>query len=193
MLPMNIIYTWLFPTVWALWCLYWLIAARGVKPVQRTESVDSRLTHYLPLALAILLLAWPEFGGPLLSRHILPPSAGLFWIGAVLLFTGLLFSVAARLRLGGNWSGTVTVKQDHSLIRSGPYRLVRHPIYTGMLLAIAGNAVARGEWRDVLAFALIAAAFWLKIRIEERFMLAQFGEAYARYQKEVPALVPGLL
>jgi protein-S-isoprenylcysteine O-methyltransferase Ste14 len=62
-----------------------------------------------------------------------------------------------------------------------------------MLLAIAGNVVARGEWRDVLAFALVAASFWRKIRIEERFMLAQFGEAYARYQKEVPALVPGLL
>jgi protein-S-isoprenylcysteine O-methyltransferase Ste14 len=193
MSPMNIIYTWLFPAVWAAWCLYWAAAAQGVKPVQQAESTASRLTHNVPLVLAILLLAWPGFGGPMLSRNVLPRFAGMFWVGVALLLAGLLFSVAARHQLGGNWSGTVTLKQDHTLTRTGPYRLVRHPIYTGILLAIAGSVVARGEWRDLLALALTVAAFIRKIHIEERFMLARFGEIYARYQKEVAALIPGLL
>jgi len=190
---MHLISTGLFPAAWAAWCLYWFGAARGGKPAQRTESVASRLTHYVPLVLAILLLSWPDFGGRTLNRSLWPHAATMFWIGAAMLLAGLLFSVAARVQLGGNWSSTVTVKQDHSLTRSGPYRLVRHPIYTGILLAIAGNVVARGEWRDLLALALVLAAFLRKIRIEERFMLAQFGASYARYRREVPALVPGLL
>ena len=78
-----------------------------------------------------------------------------YWLGLIMVAAGIAFAVWARHYLGRNWSGTVTVKQDHELIRSGPYRLVRHPIYTGLLLAILGTAVAFGEWRGLLAFALL--------------------------------------
>ena len=84
----------------------------------------------------------------------------------------------------------VTLKQDHELIRSGPYRWVRHPIYTGLLLAILGSAIALGEWRGLIALVLVAAAVLRRIAIEERFLTQQFGAAYARYRAEVPALVP---
>lgn len=141
----------------------------------------------------ITLLTFSRLAGAALGHRFLPRSAALFWIGAVLLLAGLLFSVAARRHLGGNWSSRVTVKQDHTLTRSGPYRLVRHPIYTGLLLAVLGNAIALGEWRGLVALALFCAAFLRKIQIEERFMLEQFGDAYMRYRKEVAALVPGLL
>ena len=103
---------------------------------------------------------------------------------------GIAFAVWARQYLGRNWSGTVTVKQDHELIRTGPYRLVRHPIYTGLLLAILGTAVAFGEWRGLLAFALLTGSLLLKLRVEERFMSESFPEPYARYRAEVPALIP---
>jgi protein-S-isoprenylcysteine O-methyltransferase Ste14 len=110
----------------------------------------------------------------------------LFWIGTALLLAGLLFAIAARRHLGGNWSGTVTLKQDHMLTRSGPYRFVRHPIYPCILLAFLGSdVVALGEWRGLLALALITAAFPRKIQIEERFLLEQFSGAYARYRREV--------
>lgn len=105
---------------------------------------------------------------------------------------GLLFSVWGRRHLGRNWSRAVTVKQDHELITSGPYALVRHPIYTGLLLGILGSSVALGQWRGLLAFALVFIALLNKLRLEEQWMRAQFGETYVTYTRRVSALVPYL-
>jgi protein-S-isoprenylcysteine O-methyltransferase Ste14 len=191
---MRTLYEWLIPAIWDTWVFYWFAAAFTAKPVRRKESVASRLSHYIPLLLAIVLLVSPRFAGTALSTRFLPGSRILFWTGTALLIAGLLFSVAARRHLGGNWSGTVTLKQDHTLTRSGPYRFVRHPIYTGLLLAIFGSGViALGEWRGLLALALVTAAFVRKIQIEERFLREQFGDAYDRYRQEVAALIPGVL
>ena len=95
--------------------------------------------------------------------------------------------------LGRNWSGIVTVKQDHELVRSGPYRWVRHPIYTGLLIAFVGTAISRGEWRGVLAVLIVFAALWRKLQLEERWMIETFGDAYLRYRAEVRALIPFVL
>ena len=95
--------------------------------------------------------------------------------------------------IAGNWNSDVTLKRDHELMVDGPYRWVRHPIYTGILVALAGTALAVGEWRGVLAVALAFAAFWRKLRIEEALMRRQFGESYARYADRVPALIPFLI
>ncbi len=191
---MRTIYIWLIPALWTAWALYWVAAAFTTKPVQRRESTASRFSHYIPLGLSILLLTWPRFAGTVLSARFLPRTVPLSWIGTVLLIAGLLFSVAARRHLGGNWSGTVTLKQDHSLIRTGPYRFARHPIYTGLLLAIFGSGViALGEWRGLVALALVTIAFLRKIQIEERFLQEQFGDDYTRYRQEVRALIPGVL
>ena len=87
----------------------------------------------------------------------------------------------------------MTVKQDHKLVRNGPYALVRHPIYTGVLLALIGSALAVDKWRALIGLTVVALGFLRKIVIEERFMSAEFGEAYARYRAEVPALIPFLV
>ena len=84
----------------------------------------------------------------------------------------------------------MTIKVDHELVTSGPYRMVRHPIYTGLLLAFLGTAIARGEWRGLLAVALALWAFWRKSRVEERLMREQFGGAYEEYSQRVAALIP---
>jgi protein-S-isoprenylcysteine O-methyltransferase Ste14 len=97
------------------------------------------------------------------------------------------------VHLGGNWSATVTVKESHALVRTGPYRFVRHPIYTGLLVALIGAAVARGDVQGFVADAIAFAAFWRKLRIEERWMQETFGDAYARYRVEVAALIPFVL
>jgi protein-S-isoprenylcysteine O-methyltransferase Ste14 len=110
----------------------------------------------------------------------------------VMTAAGLLFSVWARRCLGTNWSGAVTIKERHELVTSGPYGLVRHPIYTGVLLAILGSAIAVGEWQAVLAMVLASFALWRKLRLEERWMLNRFGEAYRAYCRKVPALIPFL-
>ena len=190
---MRNVYEFLIPALWTAWIVYWFIAARGAKAVRRRETVGSRLTHGVPLVVAILLLAPSHLANQALAARFLPRTVTGFWIGAILVASGLSFSVIARLYLGGNWSGTVTLKQDHTLIQSGPYRFARHPIYTGLLLAIAGSAIAEGEMRAILALALIVWAFLWKIRAEEQFMLEQFGDAYARYRQRVAALIPGVI
>jgi protein-S-isoprenylcysteine O-methyltransferase Ste14 len=190
---MRTIYTWLIPGMWAAWTLCWCIGAFTAKPVLRRESMTSRLSHILPLCAAVALLVPSRFPNVILSEHFLPWTPTGFWTGAALIAAGLSFSAAARWSLGGNWSGTVTLKQDHTLTRVGPYRYVRHPIYTGLLVAVLGSAITEGEWRGLLALALIVFAFLRKIQIEERFMLERFGDTYARYRQEVAALVPWVI
>ena len=188
---MNFVYRYLFSSLWLGWGLYWWALSRNVKPVARTESMYSRLSHIVPLAIAAILIGLPRIPLPALGDRLLPLAAWPFWIGAVLTAAGLLFTVWARVHIGTNWSGIVTVKENHELIQSGPYGIVRHPIYTGLLVAIVGSGIARGEWRGVIAVVIVLWAFSRKLQTEERYMREQFGDAYRTYSKRVPALIPG--
>jgi protein-S-isoprenylcysteine O-methyltransferase Ste14 len=179
----------LIPGMWIAWCLYWMISARGTKRTVRRESIASRFSHVLPLVIGILLVALPHIPSALFATRILPRTLTTYWVGVTLTFLGLAFAVWARRHIGSNWSGTVTVKENHVLVSTGPYAWVRHPIYTGLLLAILGAAVARGELRGVWALALCTIAFVRKLRVEERWMRQVFGEAYERYSAAVPALI----
>jgi len=187
---MNHVYRLLIPALWISWWLYWKLAAFNVKPTARRESVASRLSHILPLVLAALLLAWPDGRENTLFAQVWPRSLATFWVGVALIAAGLGFTVWARRVLGRNWSATVTIKTGHELVQTGPYRWVRHPIYTGLLLAFAGSAVALAEWRGLLSFALALAAFVVKLRIEERWMTEVFGPAYDQYRQRVRGLIP---
>jgi protein-S-isoprenylcysteine O-methyltransferase Ste14 len=179
--------------LWVAWLLYWWIAARNVKVTRRREGMPSRLAHIVPLALAAWMLAAPRLPGGVLGGRFLPATLSVYLVGVLVLAAGLAFTVWARVILGRNWSGTVTLKEGHELIRSGPYRFVRHPIYTGLLVAFAGSAIARGEWRGLVALAIAFAALWRKLKLEERWLGETFGDAYERYRAEVPALIPFLL
>jgi protein-S-isoprenylcysteine O-methyltransferase Ste14 len=180
----------LIPALWLVWGGYWLIASFSVKATQRVESAASRAGHVIPLMVAGWLLAARTLPGGFLCGKILPPGPGVYLAGATIVAAGLAFAIWARWSLGRNWSGIVTVKQDHELIREGPYRIVRHPIYTGLLLGLIGSAIARDEWRGVLAVVIAWLALWRKLRLEERWMINEFGDAYRRFRAEVPALVP---
>ena len=185
-------YNTLFTMLWVAWVTYWWALSRSVKVNARRESVYSRRSYVAALLLAVVLLSVPNLPIPFLGMRFLPAAAWLLWngIGAVLVVIGLLFTVWAREHLGRNWSDVVTIKVDHELVTSGPYRVVRHPIYTGLLLAFLGTAIARGEWRGLLAVALALWAFWRKLRVEERLMREQFGAAYEEYGERVAALIP---
>jgi len=164
-----------------------------VKAVQRRESRCSRASYIVPLLVAISLLLIPDVPDhERLFARFLAPSLTSFCLGALLTLGGLAVSIWARVHLGRNWSGTVTIKQDHELIRSGPYARVRHPIYSGLLLAFAGSAIALGEWRGLLALSLVWVAYWRKLRIEERWMQETFGALYQRYRAQTGALIPYL-
>jgi protein-S-isoprenylcysteine O-methyltransferase Ste14 len=183
----------LFHALWLGWAGYWWVASFNVKTAARREPMLSRVLHIAPLMLAVFLLFPQRSPIPALGERFMPAAGWPFWAGAALTLAGLLFAVWARVHIGRNWSGTITVKEDHDLITSGPYGLVRHPIYTGLLLALVGFALARGEWRGIVAVAVATWAFWRKLRIEERWMREQFGGAYEEYSRRVAALIPFVL
>ena len=187
------IYRYFFPALWLAWGAYWLAASSGVKSAVRSESQASRLLHIVPLLLAGWLLASPHARLALLAEHWVTASPWIFWAGAAVTLTGIGLTIWARVHLGRNWSGIVTVKDDHELITSGPYRLVRHPIYAGLLLGFAGSALARANVAGLLAVAIVLWALWRKLRLEERWMTEQFGSRYQNYSQRVSALVPHLL
>jgi protein-S-isoprenylcysteine O-methyltransferase Ste14 len=182
----------LFVAMWGGWFTLWSVMARSVKEAAQSESAGSRLSHVIPLLVAAYLLA-ARAPLPLLNDRFAPLAIWPAALGAALTFAGLAFSVWARFVIAGNWSSYVELKRGHELIVEGPYRWVRHPIYTGLLLAFIGSALAVGEWRGVLAVAIAAASFWRKLRLEEALMRGQFGETYARYAASVPALIPFVL
>ncbi len=180
------------PLLWLVWLLYWWLGAGRLKAVERRESRLQRASHGIPLVLAALLFLLPGHVWGVLATPFIARSWTGYGIGVALVALGLGYAAQARRHLGANWSGTVTLKQGHSLIRSGPYRHVRHPIYTGILLAFVGSALALAEWRGVLAVLLAAVALIIKLRREERWMLQRFGNDYAEYRKASWALLPGL-
>ncbi len=177
---------------WLVFALVWLIAAFATKATIRSQSAGSRLREVLPLVLAFVLLRSNPGLTSWLAVRFVPRAFAWESFGVAVTITGLLIAMWARFYLGANWSATVTVKQDHQLVRSGPYSVVRHPIYSGLLLAILGTAIYVGEIRGLFALALAAWGWKMKSRIEESFMESEFGDQYVRYRREVKALVPFL-
>jgi protein-S-isoprenylcysteine O-methyltransferase Ste14 len=186
----------LFPAIiaalWVIWIVYWRASALRTKATERHESVASRASHVIPLIVGAVLIGIPGVPPAWIHQRVLGAPLPLYGIGTILVAVGLAFSIWARLHLGTNWSATVTLKERHELVRSGPYRWVRHPIYTGLLLALLGTALSRNDWCAMLGFALATTALVRKLSIEERWMLSAFKEEYRQYRANVPALIPFL-
>ena len=189
---MRLFYDWFFPALWVVYLLYWQVAARGAKSNERVEPLMSQIGRAVTFLFAFVLLMSPRLPIPVLYRTYLSETnwTAWFWIGAVVSVLGISFAIWARVYLGSNWSSSVTIKRDHELITSGPYGLVRHPIYTGLLTGFLGTAIAIAQVRSLVAFAFFFAMLWFKLRLEERWMRLQFGEVYEQYAQRVPALVP---
>jgi protein-S-isoprenylcysteine O-methyltransferase Ste14 len=124
--------------------------------------------------------------------RFLPASSLIMAAGLGVDAMGLFLAIWARRQLGRNWSGEITIKVDHQLIRSGPYRLLRHPIYTGLLAMYAGTALVTGERLAIIGLAMAAFAYWRKIQLEEANLNLAFGAEYDAYRRETWALVPRL-
>ena len=125
--------------------------------------------------------------------RFLPDTQTIGYLGLALTAAGVAFAIWARFTLGRNWSGTVTIKEDHELIQHGPYRIVRHPIYTGILLAMLGTAIGYGRVPCLIGVAIAFFSLRFKWGTEERFMTEQFGAKYTQYRREVKAVIPGIL
>lgn len=179
--------------VWILIGIYWVAASIRVKAVARQERSASRAWHLLIMVIAFILLFRSVTSvGPLASRFV-PADQWICWTGLAITIAGCSFAVWSRIFIGSNWSATVTIKQSHELIRSGPYAIVRHPIYAGFLTAVLGTAIVLGEIRGLAALALAFFGWWQKAVQEEQFLRDQFPDAYPKYCREVKRLIPFIL
>jgi protein-S-isoprenylcysteine O-methyltransferase Ste14 len=179
--------------LWMLFGLYWLVSAFKRKKTKRRESWGQRLVYVLPLVAASYLLLRPEAHYGWLGARFVPASLITEWTGVLLTAAGVAIAFWARWHLGANWSGVVTLKDGHELIRTGPYRTIRHPIYTGILLALLGTIVAAGEVRGLLAVAIAWASFYWKARREESFLRQEFGEQFGTHAKETGMFLPKIV
>jgi protein-S-isoprenylcysteine O-methyltransferase Ste14 len=178
--------------LWIAFFVIWVLWAIGTKRTQTRESPQSRLLYTIFTVAAFFAMFSHDAAFDWMRLRILPHDRWISNLGIALTATGLLFSIWARAYLGRNWSGAVTVKVEHQLIRSGPYRWLRHPIYSGMILALIGTAMNRGQLRGAVAVVLLWIGFTLKSRIEERFMKATFGADYDDYCRATGGIVPRL-
>ena len=178
---------------WIIFVIVWLLGAAWSKRTIYRESSAERARYWLVLIIGYFLViessALPAPFNWLVVSHKTSSS----WSGVFLCVGGLVFAIWARLILGRNWSGVITLKERHELIERGPYRVVRHPIYTGILAMIAGTAIALGYFGGFVGFLLVFVSFWVKLKREEDLMLEHFPAKYAAYQRRVKRIIPFLL
>ena len=182
--------------LWVAWGLSWMLASFWSRRAQARPAIGEVLLYLAPT----LAGAWLLFFGAndeLVSRRWavayslwrLPQWAR--WLTVLVEAAGFGFTWWARITLGDLWSSQVSRKEGHHIIETGPYGLVRHPIYTGLIVAAFATAVEVGSAQALAGAALISFGFWMKARLEERFLMAELGEgAYAGYQRRIPMLAP---
>jgi protein-S-isoprenylcysteine O-methyltransferase Ste14 len=179
--------------IWVLFWLYWLVSAVGAK---KTVSLNMRKFAGIRLGIFILALALIRLStvrGHLLSSIYLAQSNEiLMGAGFILFLAGLLLAIWARLHLGKNWGMPMSLKQDPELVTSGPYRSIRHPIYSGILLAVLGSALMSGlYWLIILI--VVGVYFVYSAYEEEKIMLQQFPKTYPDYKEKTKMLIPFIL
>ena len=170
----------------AIFVLWAMLRFRTKKTVDSSPDAGARL------ALWGVLIAWFILFSRTLTGRILPADPAIDYAGLALTLLGLGFAAWARLTIGGNWGDLITVQQDHELVRKGPYGIVRHPIYSGFMLATLGTAIIRGDLGGLISLALIVICWGYKARLEETFMIEHFGAEYEEYRRQVKGLIPGV-
>ncbi len=180
---------------WGLLLTYWAISAINSKKAANEEVLYKRFVFYwLPLLLAMYLLGPGEWFGHALIRENFVPHTDLVGLtGLAFCTAGVIIACWSRYLLGRNWSLSVQKKEDHELISKGPYKLVRHPIYTGLLLLFFGNAIIVGDYRGLIAVAIVFASFWWKLKKEEKWLMEVFGTKYLEYKNTTKTLIPFIL
>jgi protein-S-isoprenylcysteine O-methyltransferase Ste14 len=187
-------YHWLHlaEAAWIVFLGYWFVSALKLKAVKQREPRGERLVQLVMMVAGYTLMFRDPLGRGWLATRFVPLSAAIGRLGVAVTFAGVAIAIWARWHLGENWSSAVTLKEGHELIRSGPYRRIRHPIYTGMLLAFAGTALALGEYRALIAFGIVLFAFYAKARREERFLRQEFGDAFKEHLRHTGMFLPKL-
>jgi protein-S-isoprenylcysteine O-methyltransferase Ste14 len=178
--------------IWIGWLISWVAASFWSNRAQkRAATLETWSYRAAMIAGGVLLVPWT---GPLLGeKTIWSVSYPVICALAVLMLAGLALTWWARIYLGPLWSSVITRKEDHKIIDTGPYAFVRHPIYSGLIIALIATAAAEARLSGLLGAALVILGVWMKARTEERFLLTELGaETYGAYCLRVPMLIPFL-
>ena len=173
---------------WVAVLVVWVIFALSVKRTQEQQPILGRV-FYLSLTVVVALLLSGRIRTVHMTRTILPHTLSIALVADAIVLAGLVIAVWARIALGSNWSARVTLKENHELIQRGPYRLVRHPIYSGLLLMILGTALLAGQLGGFVALAFCFYGFWIKLRQEEALLTKRLP-GYSEYKTHTKALIP---
>jgi protein-S-isoprenylcysteine O-methyltransferase Ste14 len=173
--------------LWLIFFLYWTVHAfRNKRTVYKQSRWSLLLLGVITTGFVYPIVAADRLRIPLLRTTLVTQ-----FIGILLCAAGIAIAIWARRTLGTNWSGTVTLKQDHTLVRSGPYAVVRHPIYSGIMLAAVGTFLALlPTLQAVICLCFIFVGLRLKSLLEEQILTQNFPDEYPQYRREVKALVP---
>ena len=175
--------------LWVAFSLYWEIAASGAAAVERRESHASRWVHLTLVTIGQFMVF---LSIPGLRARFLPSSMAIGIIALVVQVMFVALGVWSRRILGRNWSGAIAATQGQELVRAGPYRALRHPIYTALLGMYACTAIISGEVHALVGLALITISYWRKVRLEEQHLSTHFGSSYAEYRDTTWGALPGL-
>lgn len=174
--------------IWLAFTIYWSREGQRLAPVRRAEPARSSIRHQLTRQVGFILLLVPVPGlnaAVLLGAMTTP-------VGLAVQVAGAVLYLWAKRELGAAWSSSVSIKADQRLVRTGPYRRVRHPLYAAMIVMSAGTAIVCNQMHAVIGLALMVVAYWIKIRVEERWMRDEFGADWDDYRRATRALIPGI-
>jgi len=171
---------------WVVFWVYWLAAAVGVK------AGKTRWTRFAGVRLAVILVVLFLLRAKALKTNVVSSDPWLQGIGLAAFVLGLALAVWARIYLGRNWGMPMSQKIDPELVTTGPYRSVRHPIYSGIILAMIGTAVAISLYWLVVVI-MLGAYFLYSAFVEERFMIMLFPDSYPEYKRSTKMLIPFIL
>jgi|WetSurMetagenome_2_1015567.scaffolds.fasta_scaffold21391_1 protein-S-isoprenylcysteine O-methyltransferase Ste14 len=179
--------------LWVAFFAYWWIPALWNRTTVKRISPRGSFLFCTIVPIAAIMIVFSLFAPWLYDYRVLPDTLPVAVAGLLVMLPGLGFAIRARQHLGTNWSARPAIREHHTLTRTGPYAIVRHPIYTGLLTGILGTAIATGYLMAFISIIVALVMLLFKIRIEERFMLDEFGGEYERYRREVKALIPYVL
>jgi protein-S-isoprenylcysteine O-methyltransferase Ste14 len=175
---------------WIVFLIYWIVSAIRTRVTVQTESFASRYSILLIEVVGFVLLFRHSAGIGFLGTRFMHRTLASVIAGLILIWMGIGLAIWARYHLAEYWSARITIKEDHQLIRTGPYARLRHPIYSGLILAAIGSAVVIDQWRCVLGVCLILTGYCIKARKEEAMLTRQFGESFREHQKHAGFLIP---
>jgi len=175
---------------WIVFAIYWTIGAMRTRRTAKRESFAARYGVMTIEVVGFYLLLSHHAAIGFFGNRVFPRTYDLQLLGVILIWAGIGLALWARWHLGQYWSGRITIKEGHQLIRTGPYARLRHPIYSGLILAVVGTAIEIDQWRAVASIGIVTLGFWIKGRREEGLLRQQFGAEFDEHRKHTGFLLP---